>query len=490
MNPLFRIRFQPWILVCATLLVVSLVGAFLHTVSKSFTQLSQETATARFAVIAERAHGALSELITQSSRFVVAQSHNEPNSFVVEGQINTRDLLGNFLSSLETNPTVYSHFFALHNDEFFQVIAIREDATIAAALKAPPKAWFAVRKILRNTQGTRSEQVDFLDARRRKIDSIQKPAELVPSARPWFTQALAKQGLVVTEPYLFASTQKLGITVAAPLPDGLGVIATDLRLHTLQDFLTTLALPPHGAVALEDKLGRILAFHGQGDRFKAIQIPALTPREQLKDPLLSPLTQAELNSDKTTLVQIAGEPYMLARGSTRTADGSVFGVTVYAPLSDFTQVFDQAKRDILLMSTLLLAVLLPLCYVGTRQIASTLKTLAQESERLKRLDFSQPPSNAHTFLFEINELSDAQSALHDAIRQRTSHLEVAQAKLSRLVESGLNLSREKNRSELLRTILHGAKEIAHCQAATLFLLTEQKTLRFALRRLYAVLCGT
>ncbi|WP_059284600.1 hypothetical protein [Aquitalea magnusonii] len=37
-----------------------------------------------------------------------------------------------------------------------------------------------------------------------------------PTARPWYKQAAAAGASIVTEPYLFASTKKLGVTVAIP----------------------------------------------------------------------------------------------------------------------------------------------------------------------------------------------------------------------------------------------------------------------------------
>jgi HD-GYP domain-containing protein (c-di-GMP phosphodiesterase class II) len=59
--------------------------------------------------------------------------------------------------------------------------------------------------------------------------------------------------------------------------------------------------------------------------------------------------------------------------------------------------------------------------------------------------------------------------------------QLVERKLSKLVENGLLLSREKDRKVLLRHILFGSRDIAHCAAATLFLKTERNTLEFAMR---------
>lgn len=56
----------------------------------------------------------------------------------------------------------------------------------------------------------------------------------------------------------------------------------------------------------------------------------------------------------------------------------------------------------------------------------------------------------------------------------------AQTKLARLVDSGIMLGREQNRSALLRQTLLVAREMAYCQAATLFIKTERGTLCLAM----------
>ena len=129
----------------------------------------------------------------------------------------------------------------------------------------------------------------------------------------------------------------------------------------------------------------------------------------------------------------------------------------------------------------LLLVLVPIALVGTRGIARSLGRMAQNSERLRAMDFSAEPTEEHSYLYEINALGEAQTVMHRSVKERTAALELAQAKLSRIVETGIELGRQQDRAALLHSALFGAREIAHCQAATLFLKTERNTLRFALR---------
>jgi DNA-binding response OmpR family regulator len=67
--------------------------------------------------------------------------------------------------------------------------------------------------------------------------------------------------------------------------------------------------------------------------------------------------------------------------------------------------------------------------------------------------------------------------------QRKLEREVAarSAKLDMLIENGLMMSVEHDRSRLLHTILVKGQRLLNCDGATMYLVTEHKTLRFALR---------
>jgi hypothetical protein len=167
-----------------------------------------------------------------------------------------------------------------------------------------------------------------------------------------------------------------------------------------------------------------------------------------------------------------------ATGSVANAD---FRVIAVAPLEDFTQTVVQARQEVLVAAGLILLVLIPLAMVGSHRVVLALVRLADNSETIKKLDFTTDPVPASSFLYEINTLSDAQIVMHHSIKERTEALHLAQDKLARLVDNGILLASEQDREKLLHHILFGARDLAHCAAATLYLKTDHDTLRFALR---------
>ncbi len=58
---------------------------------------------------------------------------------------------------------------------------------------------------------------------------------------------------------------------------------------------------------------------------------------------------------------------------------------------------------------------------------------------------------------------------------------VGSARLDALIETGIMISTERDRSTLLSRLLHEGRRLLHCDAATMYMVTEQRTLRFELR---------
>lgn len=478
----WKIRFQHWAMATTLLLVAFLSAAFLLTVFRTFKGISEETATTRFALIAGQAANQIENKLKHNGMYVAAQAHGELDRFLLNGRIDQAAVVPEMLSALEQDPALYSRFIGLANEEFLQVIAIRGDERIGAALQAPADAHFAVRRILPDGQGRRTDYYQFLDQARQQIDVRHQEATLQPTQRPWYAKAIERNGLAVTDPYLFASTGELGISVAAPLSGQAGVIATDLSLRALQSFVEGIPLPANGAIAVLDGRGRILAFHGKGARFAdakfAPMIPADDPDAPGRAILLLPV--AASGSQIVALADV-GDKQVVTQHLTEPVGGASFRIVVWAPFSDFTSAFVRAERDVVLLAIAVLLVLLPLTFLGSRQVAHALATLASDSERLKRMDFSHAPRKPETFVYEVDALGAAQLAMHDEIQKRTKDLIAAQDKLENLIQTGLDLGRERDRMALLRKVLFGGKTLLNCDAGTLYMVTERKTLRFALR---------
>ena len=84
-----------------------------------------------------------------------------------------------------------------------------------------------------------------------------------PRDRPWYTRALNRHGEVWTEPYIFYTSKRPGLTVAAavwkPRNSNIGVVGADIELSAISEFLKTQRIGTSGAAFIVDHNGDVLA---------------------------------------------------------------------------------------------------------------------------------------------------------------------------------------------------------------------------------------
>lgn len=476
-----RLRFRTLAVCGIGLFIVVMSAVFVAVVFGKFQEMARSNAVERFEVLSAQAAARLDQLLSVSSRFVRSQANSGfgfPPGGADRASMAVEHIL---LSALDTEPNAYGYYYGLANDEFVQAIGVRGDPRIVASLKAPPDSHYAIR-VISGKEAQRVEHWRFLGSDRHLLANIEQPATYFPTTRPWYAGAMKSGSLFLTEPYNFASTNRPGLTLAAPFSDRSGAIAADVSLDALNRFLASMTLPPNGAILILDKERRILAYRGAGERAANLDIEPLARLADIKADHLAPIDQLMTGADGTgtTTFQAGGVEFLLTRFQFSPVPGNVYQVAMSTPIADYSGPIDAARRQVLLITLIMLAVLIPVALIGSKRLTESLAMLAQSSERIKQLDFSERPTLRASIVDEVVTLGEAQLVMHDSIKQRTADLSVVQEKLTKLVQTGLSLSREQNRETLLRNILMSGRDIAHATAGTFYLVTEQQTLKFAM----------
>jgi len=86
-----------------------------------------------------------------------------------------------------------------------------------------------------------------------------------PLSRPWYKAALKANKLIWTEPYIFFTSKKPGITLSIPVYNGTeikGILGVDIELADLSEFLSTLNLGESGSALIMNKQQRFIAISG------------------------------------------------------------------------------------------------------------------------------------------------------------------------------------------------------------------------------------
>ena len=119
-------------------------------------------------------------------------------------------------------------------------------------------------KVIVNTPENREVRLVWRDDDYRLVSARSDPTDTYdPRSRPWFQSAQERVETIWTDPYVFYSSQKPGITVASPVvaQDGtlLGVVGVDIEIDSISDFLSGLRIGAHGIALILNRNGDIIA---------------------------------------------------------------------------------------------------------------------------------------------------------------------------------------------------------------------------------------
>ena len=480
-------RFHAWVIAFTLALSATLLSVFLYVVLSKASVITEKNAQARFSENARAAAGELESLIKASGLFVRSLARSSVGTFITPQGEPALTLLPVFLSELDGGTESYSHFFALPNGDFVQAIGVRGNEGIAKSLDAPASTYFATRIITRGAAGQRVEQWQFLSRERALLGSRTQLATYDPRQRPWYLSAMASDGLTLPAPYIYSSSNELGLTLSESLADRRGVMGSDIVLSSITTVLRSLPLTPEGAVFMLDASRHILAFHGNGERHRGLAIKPLMPLGALAQPeahLFSGSGAWEASGKvRATIAEVGDEKLILAVYPFELIKGQVYEIAALAPLSDFNGPSRAARKELLWTLGGILLLLVPLVAWASRRMSRQLKRLTQQANEITQMRFGGEDIALRTRVQELNTLVHAQNVMRQAIQRRTQELAHERDKLDRLVQTGLDLAREQDRTALLKAVLFGGRDLAPCQAATLFLKTPQNTLRFTQRTL-------
>ena len=122
-------------------------------------------------------------------------------------------------------------------------MALRVPKNLRIQNTAPPEGTqFATRWLDRRAAGATVDRYTFMDGAKKELGVLNTPAQYDPRVRPWFKDATDRKDLVISNPYIYATTGLPGVTIAMPFYAGgklEGVLAIDILLDSLSQYLKT-----------------------------------------------------------------------------------------------------------------------------------------------------------------------------------------------------------------------------------------------------------
>ncbi|MBS0346863.1 MAG: metal-dependent phosphohydrolase [Proteobacteria bacterium] len=321
--------------------------------------------------------------------------------------------------ALLATPSVSSFYVGYATGDFFLLMRFTSDED-RRLLGAPPRAAYVIQSIAGQDGG-----FVFLDDELAELKQRERPdypSNYDPRRRGWYMQAMGSRDSVLTAPYLFAATRKLGVTLARRAESGRAVVGADIRLSTLDDTLRHQRITPGSHLVMFDEDKRVIAYSEPGWQPRAVG-------GAVERPLLATLDGGGLAAlvGRMPALERAGDlPLTAFESDGRSWHGAVARLSLQGGRPVFLgvaipdeELLTEAReiRDSSIAATLIVVLLaLPLTYWAARLVARPIRELAGETAAIRRFDFAGAVK-ARSVVREVDELAADLGAMKGAIRR-------------------------------------------------------------------------
>ena len=345
-------------------------------------------------------------------------------SEVVGGRNQHYDVLERyFLDQL----SLYAHFAGIYigmpNGDFFYVN--RSDAYTPGGFRT---------KVIDHLNGVKRTRLIWRSSDGSMVKTLENPSDTYdPRQRPWYQKSLAERDIIWTDPYIFFSSQKPGITVAGPIFEANGqlqsIVGVDIEIDDLSTFISRLRIGKHGRAFMLNNNGDVVAFPDiskikqaegtEAHRFRMVKIDEL-------DDELSRVAFHAIQWQRTDTGLLKLDHSQFAKF---THNGEVYNtmftqfadshwpwmIGVYIPENDYLGALKE-NRSLNIGITLVLSVIFTLVGLQLfRSITRPLMGLEKEALAIKQHDLTAS-FNTRSIFKEIDETAAAFSQMKDSLQ--------------------------------------------------------------------------
>jgi adenylate cyclase len=334
-----------------------------------------------------------------------------------------------YLQSLVVHhPEIISAYSGLRDGTFIQSrrVTFRENSN---SLNIPANAEFSDR-IIKRTPGATNliDRYIYRDFKRNYLGERKVTTAYDPRSRVWYKDAISANGLITTNPYIFASLGQIGFTVAAPFfKDGtaVGVVAVDLTLDDLSNELSERKSSSGSQSFILTQNGLIIA-SSAGAKAKTSKSGELelSHISSLKDALPGvAFSQRPREENKNYVINYQGEEFLATISSLKAETGKDWQIFTVTPFRDFSELFDKHNNELLTFGIFVVLLQTLIVFGLSGRMARPLEQLAVKVTNIQR--FKRVKSDrVHSSVKEIASLSSAVHTLETAVSSFSSYVPI------------------------------------------------------------------
>jgi PAS domain S-box-containing protein len=287
-------------------------------------------------------------------------------------------------------------------------------------------------KIIRHTPQGRTTELIWRDENFTGVEKIQDPGDTYdPRMRPWFKTVMEQKHVAWTDPYIFYTAQKPGVTIAGPIFDRQGnlkgIVGVDIEISELSTFISKLRVGKSGKAFIMNRNGDIIAYHDLDklviptDNRTSFRLPKVNEindrftrqafqsvdwqRDEKENLVLHEPVLASFSSD--------GKNY-LSMFTPFPGDELPWIIGVYIPEDDYLGILKSNRRVTLLITVVIsiLASLLGLAFA--KKITTPVEELAEQAKAIEQHDM-KTSFNIRSRFNEIQEAADSFSRMKSSL---------------------------------------------------------------------------
>lgn len=348
------------------------------------------------------------------------------------GNLRTIDGMAYFHRQVESLPQVYGMYAGFERDgNFYQVTRVPPGLrTLGPNGRPVPDGTHAVLRMLEGAPGRRADSF-FLFRRWGETLAVDRgKATYDPRRRGWYSSALASGDTVISQPYTFASSGLIGVTVSHPVMTEtgrrIGVVGADITLDTLSGFLARAQIGDHGRVFILDARGTLI---GHPDPAQVVVRDGQAGRRdsgasEVGDPVVADALRRHAATGEATFeapLGPEGKLYMASILPFENGFGQVWSVGVVVERSELLGPL--AANSLRILAAGVVAMILAILAIAalTRPLTRPLQKVVEETEKIRRFDLSGDFSVRSNFI-EIQQLTEAVRTTKRSLRSFSAYV--------------------------------------------------------------------
>lgn len=378
--------------------------------------------------------------------------------------------LGPMAAALVQNPSAGSMYVGLPNGAFMLMRNLKDRPKDRATFNAPEQALFLVQSI-NPDEGENTGHFYFYDTALNLIESRDKPDyQFDPRTRPWYEQASQTNTpgeIIQTAPYIFASNQKVGITLAVSSINKAGIVGIDMSLTGLSRLIDSQKITPSAELVLFNASGAVIAYRDAKKIFKqntdgkssVVSVPELDVAALSELFKQWNINSANNNKKTNSKMYVDGKEWYFKIEPINGSGKEELFLGIAVPNAELMADSIYINNLSIILSLVLMTLMLPAVFYTSKKISSSLRELVKLAKDIENFDLSGPDP-ARSSITEVDNLATNMTSMKHTLKR---FLDISSA-----------LSAESNFNRLINIILRETISVSGAISGALILISSDK----------------